>query len=96
MPPHTSLVRVIFSGLVEKEVIRQILLLARILELKGAEEGIRILGPAPANVAREKGQFHWNFYLKGSEVPRINRLLRGVLAEFKKSRVTITVDVDPQ
>ncbi len=97
MPPHTHLVRVVFSSLIEKEVIRQILVFAKTLELKLPQNpAMKILGPAPALVSREKGQFHWNFYLKGPDVFAINALLRQELAVFKKSRVTISVDVDPQ
>ena len=79
MPPHTHLVRVVFSGLLEKEVIRQVILFAKMIELKLGDSGIRLLGPAPALVSREKGQFHWNFFLKGPDVLRLNEMLRARL-----------------
>ncbi len=97
MPPFARLVRVVFSGLVEKEVIRQILLFAKTIEASiGESSEIKLLGPSPAMVSREKGQFHWNFYLKGPEALEMNALLRRALGDFKKSRITMTVDVDPQ
>ncbi len=99
MPPFCHLLRVTFSGLVEKEVIRQIFVLAKFIEQKLSQispASMSLLGPSPAPVSREKGQFHWNFLLKGEHPLEINAFLRQRLQEFKKSRVTITVDVDPQ
>src|SRR3989338_625892 len=96
MPPFTHLVKIVVSGLSEKEVLRQILAFSKFLEPKLAGTPIKTLGPAPCLVSKEKGQFRWNLYLKGPSVEIINPVLRAAIQEFKKIKVSFTVDVDPQ
>ena len=97
MPPFSELVRIIFAGPLEKEVIRQIFLFGKLLEvIMRDSENLSVLGPAPCLISREKGSFYWHLFAKGPSVTLVNPLLKQALAQFKKSRVTITVDVDPQ
>ncbi len=96
MPPYTHLVNVILIGPVEKEVMRQILGLAKLLESRVDGEKFKIMGPAPCLISKEKGEYRWNFYLKGPSVEEINPALKAVLDEFRRTRTRMTVDVDPQ
>lgn len=97
MPPYSSLVKIIFAGPVEKDVIRQIYLFARTVEARcELGTGMTIVGPAPCLISRERGEFYWNLFVKGPSIAVINAMLKAVLSEFKKGRVSITVDVDPQ
>ncbi len=96
MPPYTHLVMVILSGGVEKDVVRQILGLAKLLESRIDGSKFKIMGPAPCLVSKERGEYRWNLYLKGPSIEEINPVLKAVLHEFKKVKVRATIDVDPQ
>jgi primosomal protein N' (replication factor Y) len=96
LPPFTSMVRVALTGAAELDVARQSMLLARYIETRSDAAALKVLGPAPALISKENGQFRWNFFVKGPSVEVINPVLRKALAEFKRVKVTLTVDVDPQ
>ncbi len=96
MPPVTHLVKIILSGASEKEVVRQIILLSRLLESRMDKQTLGILGPAPCLTSKEKGLYRWNLYLKGPTVEMIRPVLKETLKEFKRVKVMLTVDVDPQ
>lgn len=96
MPPFTHLVQVILSGYSEKDVMRQILGLAKLLETRLDGAQFTVMGPAPCLISKERGEFRWNLYLKGASAEEINPALREVLGEFKKTKVRLTIDVDPQ
>ena len=61
---------------------------------------IRVLGPAPAPLARLRGRYRWQLLLKGGEVGPLHRLCRQICADFAKlpgaSTVKLTLDVDPE
>ena len=95
LPPFTHLIYLVLSGAAEKEVVRQILGLKRILEAAGRGE-TAVMGPAPCLVSKLRGVYRWGLYLKGGSVEAMRPVLDGALAEFKKTRITLTVDVDPQ
>jgi len=96
MPPFSRLVQVIIKGKSEKEVVRQILGLSRDLKATLTGSEIKILGPAPCLVSKQHGFYLWNFYLKGPEIAPLRQLLDETLAKFKKTAITLTIDVDPQ
>lgn len=97
MPPFTSLARIVVSGRAEKEVVQQILLLAKAFQTAvSVGRGFKTMGPAPALSSKEKGNFRWNLYVKGPDSAALIVFLRGVLSTFKKTGVTLTVDIDPQ
>ncbi|MGH7198649.1 MAG: replication restart helicase PriA [Candidatus Omnitrophota bacterium] len=95
MPPYSHLVNVILTGPVERDVMRQILELAKFLQSR-VDGRFKVLGPAPCLVSKEKGEFRWNFYLRGGRIEEMNPVLRKTLEEFKKRKVRVTIDVDPQ
>ncbi len=95
MPPFTHLVRVIVRGVSEKEVVRQILTLAKELRQKAGDGPIHVSGPAPCLVSKEHSQYHWNLMLKGPDQAAVSVFLKSVLDSFKKTKVVIAVDVDP-
>lgn len=95
MPPFSHLINVILTGPVERDVMRQILELSRFLQSR-VDSRFKVLGPAPCLVSKEKGEYRWNFYLRGSSVEEMNPVLRKTLEDFKKRKVRVTIDVDPQ
>ncbi|MGQ0637192.1 MAG: replication restart helicase PriA, partial [Planctomycetaceae bacterium] len=57
---------------------------------------VGVLGPAPAPVARLKGNFRYHFQLAASEIDSIRQLWSIVTREFKPTtHIEFTVDVDP-
>ncbi len=96
MPPYTHLVKVVMTGSHEKEVVRQILSLAKLIESRIDPQIYKILGPAPCIISKERGQFKWNFYLKGPSIDVISPVLKGALKDTKLKKAYITIDVDPQ
>ncbi len=96
LPPFSHLIKIIISGSPEKEVVRHILALAKLFEARRSGELFRLMGPAPCLISKEKGKYHWNLYLKAKSVEAVRPLIFEVLNGFKKTKVQLTVDVDPQ
>ncbi len=66
---------------------------------KAATEGVRILGPCTAPIARIKGVYRFHLILKASSRKALNAVLRGVLAHADAAGVprrNLIVDVDAQ
>jgi primosomal protein N' (replication factor Y) len=64
---------------------------------KAAPEGIRVLGPCTAPIARIKGVYRFHLILKASSRKVLNAALRGMLAHAESAGVprrNVTVDVD--
>ncbi len=96
MPPFTRMIQIVLSGSTEKEVVRQILGLSKLLREREGHKTYEVLGPAPCLNSKEKGQFRWNIFLKSPDAKTLGEELRLCLRDFKKSGVTLTVNVDPQ
>jgi primosomal protein N' (replication factor Y) len=96
MPPYTHLMKVVVSGSNEKEVMRQIVSLCKLIESKIDPKIFKILGPAPAIISKERGQFKWNFYFKGPSIGELGPILLLAVKEVKLRKAQITIDVDPQ
>ncbi len=66
---------------------------------KANSEGIRILGPCTAPIARIKGVYRFHFILKANSRKVLNVALRGLLAHADESSIprrNLVVDVDAQ
>jgi primosomal protein N' (replication factor Y) len=96
LPPYSRMAKLILGGLSEKEVMRQALELAKLLEIRSVGSAIHVAGPAPCLTSKQEGQFLWNIFLKGPSVEAVGFAIRAALKDFKRSRVTLSVDMDPQ
>jgi primosomal protein N' (replication factor Y) len=67
-------------------------LVARVRQRKVAA---RILGPAPAALARIKDEYRAQFFLKGTQRRPMREALLAALAERPELRRRTIVDVDP-
>jgi primosomal protein N' (replication factor Y) (superfamily II helicase) len=102
-PPFTRLALVRVSGPDEAPVIREARRLAGILEnMRNRDHELRarlrILGPAPAGLARLKDRFRWQILLKSYGRPPLLHLLQHlpqVWAPAARSRLSLTLDIDP-
>ena len=66
---------------------------------KAAAEGVRVLGPCTAPIARIKGVYRFHLILKASSRKALNAVLRGMLAHADAAGVprrNLIVDVDAQ
>jgi primosomal protein N' (replication factor Y) len=97
-PPCHSFTRVIVRGanadLVRDDAKRIADLCAKTSQAGGT--GIRILGPAPAPVARIKGHYRFHILLAGPDGDAVRALWRQVAPQLPARRETEwTIDVDP-
>ena len=66
---------------------------------KTKPEGVRVLGPCTAPVARIKGVYRFHLILKAASRKAMNTTLRGLMAHADKAEIprrNVVVDVDPQ
>jgi len=93
MPPFGRLAALIVSGVGEERVRRAAQALARAAPV---EEGVQVLGPAPAPLALLRGRARWRLLMKAPRGANVQRLLRAWLERVKvPAAVRVQVDVDP-
>jgi primosomal protein N' (replication factor Y) len=102
-PPFTRLAMVRLSGVPEESVATQAKKLAdslrrtvrRDLDLASL---VRVLGPAPAGLAKLKGRFRWQILLKSYGRPPLLTALHHLRQSWSpppKSKIDLTLDIDP-
>jgi len=102
-PPFTRLALVRLSGTPEEAVSRQAQRLADMLRRTIRHDPdlaplIRVLGPAPAGLAKLKGRFRWQILLKSYGRPPLLATLNHVRQTWSlppKSKIDLTLDIDP-
>jgi primosomal protein N' (replication factor Y) len=97
-PPFEHLARVIVRGPKEELVRAETQRIAQLCNeaIAKASLNVRLLGPAPAPVARLKGNFRYHFQLSAADRTQIQSLWRSVASTFKLAHdVELAVDVDP-
>jgi primosomal protein N' (replication factor Y) len=95
-PPFDSLANIVVRSDKQEEALRYSGLLGRWFE-KVRHEGVRVMGPAPAPIARLKKDYRFHFVLKAASRERLNAILRAMLdvaQQQKIPRTNIIVDVD--
>lgn len=99
-PPFSHLIRILFSGINEADVMaaahwwQDQLTAAR--QATGFSE-VEILGPAPAGVPKIKDRYRWQLIIKGAMSKEIRRIAANVLeqAGLRFKQVAVSIDVDP-
>ncbi len=97
-PPFEHLVRVIVRGPEENGTLTEARRMADLVRDAIAAQSlpVRILGPAPAPVARLKGHYRFHFQLSAAAIEDVQQLWRAVGETLKSAgSVEIAVDVDP-
>ena len=95
-PPYSSLANVILRSDTLDRVLKWSGELGRWFE-NTRHEGVRVLGPAAAPIARLKRDYRYHFILKSASRQKLNALLRAMLAQAEKEKIprtNIIVDVD--
>jgi primosomal protein N' (replication factor Y) len=94
-PPTIALVNTLVRGKTFEQAMQTAVSLVRRLETAAARVPFTVLGPAPAPLARLRGEHRVQFFLKGNRRGAMRDALRDVLAEMPDVRRRVTVDVDP-
>ena len=95
-PPFGALANVVVRSSKEEEALIRSGELGRILN--PAPEGIKVLGPAPAAVARIKTEYRYQMLLKASSRKRLSEILkelRRFAAAQRWNPSSLLIDVDP-
>jgi primosomal protein N' (replication factor Y) len=94
-PPFSRMVKVLFSGSEENNVMESADEVARLLENR-----VELLGPSPCPISKMRGNYRWQLVVRGLElepllaaVQNAATVCRGTL---QSSLVRLTIDVDPQ
>ncbi|HEX5431372.1 MAG TPA: primosomal protein N', partial [Bryobacteraceae bacterium] len=95
-PPFGALANIVVRSASEEEARARSEALGRLLN--PAPEGIQVLGPAPAAVARLKTEYRYQMLLKSSTRKRLGEILadlRGFAAAEHWNPTALLLDVDP-
>jgi len=94
-PPFTRLVCVRLHGEKEEAVKATAERLRTVLERETPRSTV-LSGPAPAPIAKVRGRFRYQLFLRTGRIREVCGVLREVLGGFKSPRgVDVVVDVDP-
>ena len=95
-PPFAALANIIVQGRDEEEALSRSAALGRVLQ--PSPEGIRVMGPAAAAMARIKNEYRFQMLLKSATRKRLNQVLgdlRRFAAAEKWNPTSLVIDVDP-
>jgi primosomal protein N' (replication factor Y) (superfamily II helicase) len=97
-PPFAAMVRIVIRGLSDRASQAQAEELARRVRERagGTKPEVRILGPAPAPMAKLRGSFRYQIQLQSAEGETLRSIIRAATADLKPADgVGWIVDVDP-
>ena len=95
-PPYAALANIMVRSLKEEEALSRSAALARLLN--PPPEGVKVLGPAPASVAKVKSEFRYQMLIKANNRTLLNHVigdLRHFAASEKWSPTSLMLDIDP-
>jgi primosomal protein N' (replication factor Y) len=95
-PPFGALANVIVRGVREEEALGRSAALGRLL--LPPPDGVKVLGPAAASVARVKNEYRYQMLLKSASRKQLNAILgelRRFAAAEKWNPTALVIDVDP-
>jgi primosomal protein N' (replication factor Y) len=95
-PPYAAMANVVVRSLKEEEALSRSAALGRLLS--PPPEGIKVLGPAPASVARVKNEFRYQMLIKAHNRKLLNKAiadLRRFAMEEKWVPTSLMLDIDP-
>lgn len=94
-PPVTALVNVVVRGATAEQAMTDAGTLARHVARETGARAIAILGPAPAPLAKLRGEHRAQFFVKGGDRAAMRAAVRRALAAFPSVARRAVVDVDP-
>jgi primosomal protein N' (replication factor Y) len=94
-PPLTALVNVLVRAPVAAEALADANLLAQQIRGRADAGRFRVLGPAPAPVARLRGEYRAQMFLKGSHRAVMREAVQAAVAAQPDLRRRVAIDIDP-
>ncbi|RPI54153.1 MAG: primosomal protein N' [Acidobacteria bacterium] len=94
-PPLTSLVNLVVKGTEARAAMTDAATLAGHLRNNADAGHFAVLGPAPAPVARLRGEYRAQIFLKGSHRASMREAVLGALAAEPEMRRRVAIDIDP-
>jgi primosomal protein N' (replication factor Y) len=94
-PPITALVNVVVRGATAEQAMTDAGTLARHVARDTGGKAIAILGPAPAPLAKLRGEHRAQFFVKGGDRAAMRAAVRSALAAAPSLARRAVVDVDP-
>jgi primosomal protein N' (replication factor Y) len=94
-PPVVALINTLVRGRTFEHAMQTAAMLVDRLRPSAEHVPFTLLGPAPAPLARLRGEYRVQFFLKGNRRGAMRETLRRALAEVPDVRRRVTVDVDP-
>lgn len=93
LPPYGRLAALIVSG---KDFAATESLARAVARAAPRQDGVRVLGPAPAPLAQLRGRWRWRLLMQGRRETNMQAYLKAWLAPVKvKGAMRLHVDVDP-
>ncbi len=95
-PPFAALANILVRSAREEEALARSAALGRLLQ--PAPEGVKVLGPAAASLARLKNEYRYQMLLKAASRKRLNQVVSEVRAFAEAERwnpTALVIDVDP-
>jgi primosomal protein N' (replication factor Y) (superfamily II helicase) len=94
-PPFTALVNVVVKGSDARSAMTDAATLAQHLR-SGSEAGrFNVLGPAPAPIAKLRGEYRAQIFLKGGHRAALREAVLAALAAEPELRRRVSIDIDP-
>ena len=97
-PPFTSVANLLLRSDKMNDAVRYVGVVQNWVE-RTRMEGIRVMGPAAAPLARLKRDYRYHFIFKAASREKLNGILRALVANAVSEQVprtSLIVDVDPQ
>jgi primosomal protein N' (replication factor Y) len=101
-PPFKHLILLTFSGKTSKTVASGAASFSSMLKRKvkfAKQDGVEVLGPAPAPLPKIRNQYRWQLLLRTKSVSKANDIIKKMLEAEKDAKsqkaVRITINVDP-
>ncbi|MCL2353469.1 MAG: primosomal protein N', partial [Defluviitaleaceae bacterium] len=83
-PPFTKITQVVFSGVNEKQVVKNIYTLAKIMEAANKKGLCEVLGPAPCMIAKIKGSYRHKALIKCQDEDILRQFVAYCIEKLEK------------
>ena len=94
-PPLTALVNLVVKGSDARAAMTDAATLAQHLRGQASAGRFNVLGPAPAPVAKLRGEYRAQIFLKGAHRAGMRDAVLSALAAEPELRRRVSVDIDP-
>jgi primosomal protein N' (replication factor Y) len=94
-PPLTAMVNIVVKGADARAALADAATIARHLRNTADVGRFTVLGPAPAPMAKLRGEYRAQIFLKGSHRPSMREAVLAAVAAEPDMRRRISIDIDP-